>query len=214
MSWVAIIALAVGAFLVAAFVLRVSRSGWTILGATILFGLTGYALQGSPSLPASPGQAQKQNDVDGELLVKARREFFDTAQFPSRWIVTGDSYVRRGDFEAASGFYRNAVEEAPEDREAWLAMGIALVEHADGRLTPAALEAFERAQLLDEANGGPRYFLGLAWLRSGEIDRTRELWSEAIEAAPADAVWRESLSQRLVRLDEILRFQERETPEN
>ena len=214
MSWIAVVALAVGAFLVAAFVLRVNRAGWTILGATLLFGLTGYALQGSPDQPASPGEAQEQNDVDGELLVEARREFFDTTQFPSRWIVTGDSYVRRGDFEAASGFYRNAVEEAPKDREAWLALGIALVEHADGRLTPAALEAFERAQLLDQANGGPRYFLGLAWLRSGEIERTRELWREAIESAPVDAPWRESLSQRLARLDEILRPQAVETPEN
>tara|TARA_Y100001968_G_scaffold297114_1_gene305814 strand:+ start:479 stop:1123 length:645 start_codon:yes stop_codon:yes gene_type:complete len=213
-SWIAVIVLPAGSFLVAALLLRVRRGGWTVLGATLLFGLAGYALQGSPDQPASPGQAQAADDVDGELLVEARREFFDTSQFPSRWIVTGDSYVRRGDFEAASGFYRNAVEESPKDREAWLALGISLVEHAEGRLTPAALEAFERAQVLDEENGGPRYFLGLAWLRSGEIERTRDLWREAIELAPAEAPWRESLALRLLRLEGFVQTSNPETPEN
>ena len=74
MSWIAVIVLPAGSFLVAALLLRVRRGGWTVLGATLLFGLAGYALQGSPDQPASPGQAQAADDVDGELLVEARRE--------------------------------------------------------------------------------------------------------------------------------------------
>lgn len=204
MSWLPIIALAALAFLAAVSVLRIGKGGWTILGATLLFGLTGYALQGSPGQPAALGKSAKDEVVDGELLVEARREFFDTSQFPSRWIVTGDSYVRRGDYEAAAGFYRNAVEEAPLDREAWLALGIALVEHAEGNLTPAALLAFERAQQLEPTNGGPRYFLGLSWLRAREFGRTLELWREALAAAPEDAPWRESLALRLAALETML----------
>ncbi|MBX7526466.1 tetratricopeptide repeat protein [Qipengyuania vesicularis] len=204
MSWLPIIAIAVLSFLAAILLLRVRKGGWTLLGATLLFGLTGYALQGSPDQPSSPGQAEQQQAVDGELLIEARREFFDTSQFPSRWIVTGDSYMRRGDFDAAAGFYRNAIEEAPGDIEAWLGLGIALVEHAEGNLTPAALHAFERAQELDETNGGPRYFLGLSWLRAREIDRTLELWREALAAAPDDAPWRESLALRLGALETML----------
>ena len=87
MNWLPIIALAALAFLAAVFVLRIGKGGWTILGATLLFGLTGYALQGSPGQPAAPGKSAKDEVVDGELLVEARREFFDTSQFPSRWIV-------------------------------------------------------------------------------------------------------------------------------
>ncbi|MBX7541946.1 tetratricopeptide repeat protein [Qipengyuania sphaerica] len=205
MSWLPIVVLAAITFVVAAFLLRVGRGGWTILGATLLFGLAGYALQGSPGQPAAPGEAMQEEPIDGELLVEARREFFDTSQFPSRWIVTGDSYLRRGDFERASGFYRNAVEENPQDTEAWLGLGIALVEHADGQLTPAALHAFEKAQALEEENGGPRYFLGFAWLRAGEAERTFELWREALLAAPEDAPWRESLALRLMRLESMMR---------
>ena len=204
MTWLAIMALAVVSFAVAAFALRVGRGGWTLLGATLLFGLTGYAVQGSPDQPATPGIAQVRDTVDGDLLVTARRELFDDAALPSRWVVTGDGFVRRGDFASAAGLYRNAAQENPRDMEAWLAMGIALVEHAEGTLSPAALEAFERAQLLDEVNGAPRYFLGLAWLRAGEPARTRELWVEALRAAPEEAPWRESLALRTMQLDAIM----------
>ncbi len=204
MTWLVIIALAAVTFALAAFALRVGRGGWTLLGATLLFGLTGYAVQGSPDQPTTPGTAQVKETVDGELLVTARREFFDETALPSRWVVTGDGFVRRGDYESASGLYRNAAQENPRDAEAWLAMAIALVEHAEGTLSPAALEAFERAQTLDDTNGAPRYFLGLAWLRAGEPARTRELWIEALRAAPENAPWRESLALRIMQLDALI----------
>lgn len=204
MNWLAVILLAVLTFAAAAFLLKVRKSGWTLLGATLLFGLTGYALQGAPDLPASPTDAAEKQTLDGELLVSARREYFDTAQLPSRWVMTGDGFTRKGDFERASGFYRSATQENPHDIEAWLALGAALVEHAEGNLTPAALFAFERAQELDKENGGARYFLGLSWLRAGQPARTLELWSEALVNAPEDAPWREALALRLMGLRAML----------
>ena len=213
MSWLPVILLAALAFAAAVFLLRVQKGGWTLLGASLLFGLTGYALQGSPGQPAVPGTAAEKQTVDGTLLVKARREFFTEPQLPSRWIITGDGFARRGDFAQAAAFYRSATEENPRDREAWLALGIALVEHAEGKLTPAALLAFERAQQLDETDGGPRYFLGLSWLRAGEAQRTAELWREALANAPEDAEWRESLEIRLMRLMQIVERPPSQGPE-
>ena len=204
MTWLAAIGLAAATFALAAFVLRVKKSGWTLLAAALLFGLTGYALQGSPGQPASPGAAVEKPTLDGELLVAARREYFTDPQLPSRWIITGDGYARRGDFSQAAAFYRSATEENPRDLEAWLALGIALVEHAEGNLTPAALYAFEQAQELDESNGGGRYFLGLSWLRAGEAERAVQLWREALANAPKDADWRDSLALRLMRLEAML----------
>ena len=209
MSWLPVILLAALTFAAAIFLVGVRKAGWTLLGATLLFGLTGYALQGSPGLPAAPGTASVKQAVDGELLVNARREYFTEPQLPSRWIITGDGFARRGDFSQAAAFYRSAAEENPRDLEAWLALGIALVEHAEGTLTPAALLAFERAQELDGTNGGARYFLGMSWLRGGEPGRTVELWREALANAPEDAEWRESLALRLLRLEALLAQGER-----
>lgn len=204
MSWALVIGLAAITFGAAALLLKVGKGGWSLLGATLLFGLAGYGLQGSPGQPAAPGAFSAEQPVDGELLVTARREYFDSSQLPSRWIMTGDGFARRGDFEQAAGFYRSATEENPRDLEAWIALGIALVEHGEGNLTPAALYAFERAEALDGSNGGARYFLGLSWLRAGQPLRTRELWIQALENAPEDATWRESLILRLLRLDAML----------
>lgn len=204
MSWLPIIGLALVVFVVAAFLLKLPRSSWTILGAALLFGLAGYAIEGSPGQAGSPRDAARMQAESGELIVAARREFFGKGQLPSRWVVTADGFARRGDFTQASGLYSNATEENPTDTEAWLGLGIALVEHAEGNLTPAALHAFEKAAALSPENGGARYFLGLAWLRAGEVGRTRELWAEALEAAPPEAEWRELLALRLERLDALI----------
>ena len=204
MTWLPILLLALATFALAAFALKLPRSSWTLLGATLLFGLAGYGLEGTPGQASAPKAAEIRQTENSELLVSARREFFGEGQLPSRWVVTGDGFARRGDFAQAAGLYGNAVEENPADTEAWLGLGIALVEHAEGNLSPAALEAFERAAVLQPENGGARYFLGLSWLRSGELQRTRELWAEALEAAPEGAEWRENLALRLERLEMLI----------
>lgn len=204
MSWIAVIALAVLSFVAAIFLLKIERTGWSLIGAALLFGLSGYGLQGSPAMQSAPGTARAQQGLDGELLVSSRREFFDADKLPSRWIMTGDGFARRSDYMQAAGFYRSATQENPADTEAWLALGIALVEHAEGNLTPPALNAFERAQALDGTNGGARYFLGLSWLRAEQVGRTVELWGEALDAAPEDAPWRDTLALRLMRLRQLL----------
>lgn len=49
MTWVLVIGLVVGAFLIAVFVLRAPRVSWEAIGAALVLGIAGYALQGSPS---------------------------------------------------------------------------------------------------------------------------------------------------------------------
>lgn len=205
MSWLPILAIAALAFVAAVFVLRLPKAGYTLLGAALLFGLAGYALQGSPGAPASPGRAGAEDDPrTGEMLVEARREFFDSAILPSRFLITSDAYARRGDDERAAAFAESAVEENPNDIEAWVALGNALSEHAGGQLTPAAIYAYGQAEQRAPRSPAPGYFLGLAMLRSGQPERTRAIWAELLAAAPADAPWRPVLAERLARLDGLL----------
>ena len=204
MSWLPILAVAALAFLVPAFVLRVPRSGFTLLGAALLFGLTGYALQGSPGEPSAPGKPDSDPAATGELFVTARRAFYDPASLPSRFLITSDAFARRGDQERAAGFARSAVEENPNDIEAWTALGNALAEHSEGQLTPAALYAYGQAEQRAPNSPAPGYFIGLAMLRTGQPERTREIWAELLAKAPADASWRPELAERLARLDALL----------
>lgn len=204
MNWLPTLGLAVLAFLTAVFVLRLPKAGYPLLGAALLFGLAGYALQGSPGAPMSPGKPASDAAQTGELLVEARREFFDSPMLPSRFLITSDAYARRGDHERAAAFAETAVEENPGDIEAWTALGNALTEHAGGQLTPAALHAYGQAERRNPRSPAPGYFLGLALLRTGQPERTRAIWAELLAEAPADAAWRPVLAERLARLEALM----------
>jgi cytochrome c-type biogenesis protein CcmH len=202
--WVPVIALAGLAFLAAVLVLKLPRAGYSLLGAALLFGLAGYAVQGRPGQPSAPAAPLAEPAETGELFVTARRAFHDPAMLPSRFLITSDAFARRGDYARAAAFARSAVRENADDVEAWTALANALVEHADGRLTPAALHAYREAARREPRAPGPRYFLGLAYLRAGDPARARALWAEALAVAPADAPWRGLLAARLARLEALL----------
>jgi cytochrome c-type biogenesis protein CcmH len=203
-SWLPVVMLGAAAFLAAVFLLKLPRGGATLLGAALLFGLAGYAWQGSPGAPAVPGELQRDEEGTGALMVEARRAFFDPDTTPSRYLVTSDAFARRGDPERAAGFARSAVADDPSDAEAWTALGNALADHAGGRLTPAALYAYGQAQRRARGSAAPGYFLGLAMLRGGEPERTRAIWAELVANAPRDAQWRPVMAERLARLDMLL----------
>ena len=204
MIWLAILALAGAALLVAVFVLKLPRSGMTLFASALLFGLAGYAVQGQPDMSSAPAAIAQAEPADGEALVAARREIFDTGQPPSRFIVIADGFARRGQYAEAAQLLRGAVQEEPGNAEAWVALANALVEHAGGQLTPAALHAFGRAEQVRADHPGAGYFLGIALIRSGRVGEARELWQQMLDAAPENTPWRDALSERIARLDAIM----------
>lgn len=204
MSWLPILLLALIAFVAGAFVLRLPRTTWAIFGATLMFGLAGYALQGSPGYAGSPTVAVDGDSSSGAALVDARRSLLDPTHAPSHWVTVADGFSRKGQYLDAAQLLSGAVEKDPNDGEAWLALANALVEHADGMLTPAALYSFGRADAALKDNPAPAYFLGVALIRSGRLGEARSLWAETLAKAPKDAPWRESLAERIARLDQLI----------
>lgn len=204
MSWLPIIALGAFAFALAAFLLRLPRGSWALFGAAILFGLAGYALQGSPGRAGAPREAAPDPQGTGLAMVEVRREWFDTGQPPAFYVTLADGFSRRGQAEDAARILRGAVRQTPGDAEAWVALGNALVELAEGQVTPAALVAFERAQAAAPSHPGPRYFLGIALLRSGDGRGARRLWAQILEEAPRTMPWRAGLAERVERLDALI----------
>jgi cytochrome c-type biogenesis protein CcmH len=202
-SFLPAILLAALAFAAAAFVLRMPRSAWALFGAALLFGLAGYALQGSPGLAGAPRTAIEDADNSGEALVDARRELFGTRP-PSHFVTVADGFARRGQYADAAGILTGATRENPDDVEAWIALGNALVEHAEGQLTPAALYAYGRAESLQPEHPAAPFFLGVALIRGGRMAEARQLWADLLAHAPTDAEWRPALQERLERLDVLI----------
>lgn len=204
MTWLPILALAALTFLVAAFVFRLPRSGWAMFGAVLMFGLAGYALQGSPDMPSAPKSAEAEDAGSGEAMVDARRALFDPAQPKPHYLTVSDGFARRGKYERAANILRSGLADNPGHGEGWLALGNALVEHAGGQVTPASLYSFGKAEETLPGHPGPAYFLGFALIRSGQPMRARAVWSDLLENSPPDAPWRADLAERIAQLDELI----------
>ncbi|HVR89496.1 MAG TPA: tetratricopeptide repeat protein [Novosphingobium sp.] len=208
MSWLPVLALALLAFLAIALVLKAARSGWEAIGAALLLGIAGYALQGSPGLPGAPKTPVEQMKGDGSLQVAARQQLGKgQGGAQSNWQIIGDAMARNGQYGDAASVLLGAVEQDPNNADAWLALGNALTGHAEGNLSPAALYAYRRAEQAAPDHPGPPFFLGLALAQSGQLVEARKLWADLLARSPKDSPWRADLEQRLAELDAFIAAQ-------
>lgn len=203
-GWLAVGALALAAFALAVLALRLPRHGFTLFGAALVFGLAGYAWQGSPGQSSSPKAPAVAASGQGEAMVEGRSALFDRTTPPPDYLLTSDAYARRGQFADAAGLLRGGLESNPRDQESWLALGMALVGHADGVVTPAAVQAFSRAKAIDPAHPGAEYFLGYAYRQGGEVRAARTIWAGLVANSPPDAPWREALEAEVAQLDDMI----------
>ena len=122
----------------------------------------------------------------------------------SRMMILPGLLMVGGFFVVVATILRGAVEKDPKNADAWVALGNALVGHAEGHLSPAALYAYRMGVQADPANPSPPMFLGLAMAREGRFDETRAMWQAVLDKAPADAPWRKNVEERVARLDKLM----------
>lgn len=203
-GWILAAVLAIAGFLSIAFVFKAPRKGWEPVGAALLVGLAGYAWQGSPDQPGAP-KGSERAQTNGSALVEARQAL--SGRLPNtggNLLVLADGFVRRGHYADAAAILRRAVAQNPQDGEAWLALANALVSHADGYLSPAAMLAYRRAAANAPNQPGPPFFLGLALANNGKLVEARAVWAKLLAETPVDAPWRDDIAGRLEALDAIL----------
>ncbi|HZU50315.1 MAG TPA: tetratricopeptide repeat protein [Sphingomicrobium sp.] len=159
----------------------------TASAAALLIGASGYALQGSPDLPAARAVSGEGHDVFP--LTDARHAFYGYFTPAESWLRMSEALERDGKSEDAVGILENAVRRYPGDPQLWIGLGNALVDHARG-LTPPAELAYKRAEEAAPGHPGAAFFYGLALARSGDRDGALALWSQILKTAPRDASWR------------------------
>ena len=167
----------------------------TLAGAAVAFGGAGYALQGRPGLQGAPRTAEER--AAPPPLTDTRNALIGQFTTAEHWLIIADSYQRRGNTADAVGILRSAVRQHPRDYALWVGLGNALADHARS-YTPAASYAFDRAQALAPHYPAPRFFRGLALIRSGEAEAGVAEWREVLADAPADASWRPMVEDALL----------------
>ena len=168
-----------------------------LAGAAVLFGCAGYALQGRPGLAGSPRAAAADRMV--LPLTQVRHAFFGNFSTGEQWLLMSEALARRGNTADAVGLLAGAVKRDPANPHLWVGLGNALVDHA-GALTPASEYAYQRAAELSPGYPGPRFFRGVALLRSGQAEAAAAEWQEVLANAPAEASWRPLVEDALAAL--------------
>lgn len=172
------------------------------MAAVVALAATGlYAMMGRPDLVGAPGPqaspaagagtaaaAGGASDIDG-LISGLEQKMAANPDDPEGWRMLGWSYFQTGRFGEAANAYRRAVAIAPQGPGYQSAFGEALVQAAQGSVTPEAAAAFEAAKALDPADARARYFLAV--LKDQRGDRAGALadWIGLLNEAPADAPW-------------------------
>lgn len=203
MGWGMLLLLGIGAAAALTFA-GMPRRIWTLAGAALMLGAAGYAWQGSPMLAASPVAAEA-TKLPVDPGYKALREaLYGRFGGQAAYFAISDAALRQGDVALAARVLTGAIEYAPRDPSFWSELGTVTALHDGNRVSPASLFAFQQAMRLAPRHPGPPFFLGLAYVRSGEFARARPYWARAVALAPATAEYRSGLVERLALLDAFL----------
>jgi cytochrome c-type biogenesis protein CcmH len=196
MGWLALFLLSASSLGVL-WLLRLRGGFLTASAAALLLGASGYAIQGSPSLPGAPAQGGRGHDVFP--LPDARHAFYGYFTPAETWLRISEALARDGKSEDAVGVLQNAVKRYPGDAQLWIGLGNALVDHGRG-LTPPAELAYKRAEQMSPGYPGPPFFYGLALARSGDRQGALALWQQILKTAPKNAEWRPLVEQGVAAL--------------
>ncbi len=109
-------------------------------------------------------------------------------------------YMRLGRFDDAANAWEHAIRVlgSTPQRETW--RGEALTMAAQGKVTPDALAAFERALARDPSTPQARFYVGLAAEQAGDAARAIDVWSRLLADFPPSAPWADVVRERLTAL--------------
>jgi len=203
--WLAVIAAAVCALLAA---MKVDRLLWSMVASALMLGAAGYAWQGQPALaghPATPGLAPTPDD---SAMLDLRDQMLERYTGAAAYLVAADAMTRIGDRRAAVQVLLGGIRVAPKSLVLWTGLANALSAHDANQVSPPALFAFQQAMRLAPKHPAPPFFLGLAYVRTGDFAKARPYWARALALTPADISYRGEIATRLALLDRFLAMQD------
>lgn len=200
-SLAVLIAAAVVTAAVAFWTLRAYRRGGGKAAAPALVGCAAVALAslgaylavGNPSLPDAPFrqrlEALRSRDpttfsADEALAVLAQAAK-DHPQDPLPHFYTAEILLGQGRPAEAARAYELALRRDPENADAMMGLGRALVAADDGRVSPEALALFQQLGARSD-NPAPWIYQAMAAMQEGREADARGLWGEALSRMSED----------------------------
>lgn len=115
------------------------------------------------------------------------------------WRTSGESAFTAGKYPDAVAAYRRAVQLAPNDADAWSALGEAQVQ-VDSTISPTALDAFRRALRLNPKDPRARYFVAARRDLDNDHKGAVAEWIALLKDAPPGAPYAASVRDLIVQV--------------
>lgn len=206
MGFVALAVLGLAAF-GAMWWLKLDRALWSTVGAALFLGAIGYAWQGRPLLAAAPVQHRATTTAIVPDEIAMRDMLFGRYTQDSAYIMAADAMTRSSDSSAAARAVLGGLSRLPRSFMLWTWAGVTLAADADDQMTPPALLAFRQAARLAPDHPAPPYYLGLTYIRAGQLAPARAAWTHALALSPEGADYRREIAIRLAVLDRLIALQ-------
>ena len=183
----------------------IGRSLWTLVGAALMLGATGFVFQSVRHQPGTSIRAQSAPIMVDPGMVAFRNAVFLPGQQDVLALASADGRVGMGDTHAAAQGLLHDLMMRPDDAALWTELGYVVSLH-DHAVSPAAKFAFRRAVALAPATPGPAFFLGMAYVDAGDVAAARPYWSYALAVTPKDAPYRGDIAERIAAVDQFARM--------
>ncbi len=164
-----------------------------------------YLWRGNPGMPDLPlakrmAEAGQRNDI-AAMVRKVEQRLAERPDDLEGWKVIAPVYVRLGQIDKAIIAYRNAIRLSKPDADLYNGLGEALVIRAEGRITPEARQAFEKALKLKPGNPMSRYYLAQAAIQAGRKEEGLKALKALLADLPEESGARHVISQQIARLE-------------
>ena len=143
---------------------------------------------GAAGAPAGPADSQAAGEI-ATLVAGLEKKVQANPSDPEGWRLLGWSYFQTQRFADSAAAYGKAVALKPDGPGFQSAYGEALVQAGDGKVTPAAAEAFAKAKTQDGSDARARYFLGVKKQQDGDAKGALDDWIALLGESAGDAPW-------------------------
>ena len=134
MGWVSLAVL--GALTLGAVaLLRGLRLLWTMVGAALMLGATGYALQGSPAMPSRDATPDAVTAAEDPTIIDLRNRLFGEYTAEGAYVIAADAMERVGERRAAVQAVLGGIRHYPNSGELWTALGMAYSINDGGQVS-------------------------------------------------------------------------------
>lgn len=187
--------------------LRLARPLWPMMGAALMLGAAGYAVQGHPGVPGAPVSPRAEGLAEDDGLLDIRSRMFGRFGPDAAIFTAADAMNRYGRDRGAVQVMLGSIGGNPRSVPFWTHLGTTLARHDGNQMSPAARFAFAQARRLGPRDPAPLFFEGQALIRAGDFAAARPLWARALALSDPQAGYAPEVAKRLMVLDRLLAAQ-------